>query len=72
MQVNVGRADAWVRGTIAAILLVLAVLFSGQLILSLGAAMVALILGGTALTHNCPFYTLFGIDTKTHHRRAQS
>lgn len=72
MRVNVGRVDAWVRGTLAAILLVVAALLSGQLILSLGAAIVALLLGGTALTHNCPVYTLFGIDTKTHHPRAQS
>lgn len=72
MRVNVGRADAWVRGTLAAILLVVAALFSGQLIISLGAAVVALLLGGTALTHNCPLYALFGIDTKTHHPRAQS
>lgn len=72
MRANVGRVDAWVRGTLAAVLLVVAALFNGQLIVSLGSAVIALVLGGSALTHSCPLYTLFGIDTKTHHPRAHS
>jgi uncharacterized membrane protein YczE len=66
MQGNVGRKDAWVRATMAVVFLVIAALFNHIVVLSLGAALLAILCGGTALTHTCPLYTLFGIDTRVH------
>jgi hypothetical protein len=66
MQGNVGRKDAWVRALMAVVFLVTAGLFNHILILSLVAVLFAILCGGTALTHTCPLYTVFGINTRVH------
>jgi hypothetical protein len=50
----------------AVVFLVAAALLNHILVLSLVAALLAILCGGTALTHTCPLYTLFGIDTRVH------
>lgn len=67
MQTNVGRVDAWVRGGLAIVFLVIAALLNGDMVLSLTAVLFAILFGGTALTHACPFYTIFRISTRAHH-----
>lgn len=64
MQGNVGRKDALIRAMMAVVFLVTAALLNHILLLSLGAALLAIVCGGTALTHVCPLYTLFGISTR--------
>ena len=71
MRVNVGRIDAWIRGTLAVVFLVLAAVFSASPVLSLAAALFALLFGATALTHSCPLYGVFGLDTRTHDSHPQ-
>lgn len=66
MQGNVGRKDAWIRAMMAVVFLVTAALFNHVLVLSLVAALLAILCGGTALTHTCPLYTVFGINTRVH------
>ncbi|MGD2135040.1 MAG: DUF2892 domain-containing protein [Gemmatimonadales bacterium] len=63
MHTNVGRVDAWLRWAMALGFLIVAVVFNGSIALSLVAALLALVFAATALTHNCPLYTLFGFDT---------
>jgi hypothetical protein len=38
--------------------------FVDRLLVSLSAALAALLLAATALTHSCPLYHLLGIDTR--------
>jgi hypothetical protein len=66
MPINVGTADAWIRGMLAIACLVIAALFNGTLVLSLIAVLLAILCGGTALTHSCPFYRLLGLSTRPH------
>ncbi len=66
MRANISRVDAAVRWSLAVVFLVLAVILNPELILSLVAALCALFFAATALTRNCPLYTLFGLDTRTH------
>jgi hypothetical protein len=67
MLVNVGKADAWIRGVLAVAGLAIAALFNGTLVVSLIAVLFAILCGGTALTHSCPFYRLLGLNTRPHH-----
>jgi hypothetical protein len=64
MNANVGKWDAWVRGGLAVVCLVAAGMFVDSLLVSLLAALCGVILAATALTHNCPFYSFFRIDTR--------
>ena len=66
MHVNVGTADAWIRGFAAIGSLVIAAVFNKTFLVSLAAVLLAILFGGTALTHTCPLYTLFGISTRAH------
>lgn len=65
MRTNVGRIDAWIRGALSVVFLVLAAVFSAQPVVSLVAALFALLFAATALTHSCPLYTMLGFDTRT-------
>ena len=67
MHANVGTADAWIRGFAAVASLGIAAVFNETFLVSLVAVLLAILFGGTALTHTCPLYTLFGISTRTHH-----
>ena len=63
MEQNVGRADAWVRWMLAAVLFVASVVFNADAWLSLGSATATLVMVATALTRRCPLYTLLGLTT---------
>ncbi len=67
MHANVGTADAWIRGLAAVASLVIAAAFNDTFFISLVAVLLAILFGGTALTHTCPLYTLFGFSTRAHH-----
>lgn len=71
MRVNVGRIDAWIRGALSIVFLVLAAVFSAQPVVSLAAALVALLFAATALTHSCPLYNLLGLDTRPQNSHPQ-
>ena len=64
MGANVGRTDAWIRGALSVVFLVLAAVFSADPLISLVAALLALLLAATGLTRSCPLYTLFGVSTR--------
>ena len=70
MRANVGRIDAWIRGALSLVFLVLAAVFSAPVI-SLVAALFALLFAATALTHSCPLYGVFGLDTRTQNSHPQ-
>jgi SNF family Na+-dependent transporter len=70
MRVNVGRIDAWIRGALSLVFLIMAAVFSEPMI-SLAAALFALLFAATALTHSCPLYNVLGLDTRTHDSRPQ-
>lgn len=72
MQQNVGRVDAWIRGVLAVGFLLIAVIFNEMPLLSLGAAVVALVLIGTALTRSCPLYRALDIVTARDTRKTSS
>jgi len=72
MQTNVGRVDAWIRGGLAIVFLVIAALLNGDMVLSLTAVLFAILFGGTALTHTCPLYTIFHLSTRAHHHHHPS
>ncbi len=59
MQTNVSKTDAWIRGVLAVLFMVITAVLNEVVIASLLAAMVALVCAGTALTHSCPAYSLF-------------
>jgi hypothetical protein len=65
MQKNVGRLDACIRGALAIVLFVVAVVFNRSPVISLAAALLALILMGTALTRSCPLYRALHVDSTT-------
>lgn len=61
---NVGGVDAAIRAALSILFLFLFVALAGERpFLALGAALVALLLMGTALGRVCPFYALLGINT---------
>ncbi len=68
MQRNVGRADAWIRGGLAVLLFGMAAILNHLSLVSLAAALAALILVGTALTRSCPLYRVLGIDSQRDRR----
>jgi multidrug transporter EmrE-like cation transporter len=63
MEKNVGTADAVVRALGGVGLIVVAALVSDRPFLALGAALIGLLLLGTATTHVCPLYTTLGFRT---------
>ena len=63
VHTNMSKTDAWIRGVLAVLFIVIAAVLNEMAIASLLAAVVALVCAGTALTHSCPVYSLFGIDT---------
>jgi hypothetical protein len=65
MQKNVSRLDAWIRGGFAIVLLAVAAIFNHRPVISLVAALVALVLMGTALTGNCLLYRVLGVSSRT-------
>lgn len=67
MVVNVGHADAWIRGAVAVVAIVLAAFVNHLPIVSLGLAVAALLLMGTALTRFCPLYGVLGISSAGPH-----
>jgi hypothetical protein len=50
----------------AVVFLVAAALLNHVVFLSLAAVLLAILCGGTGLTHTCPLYTILGIDTRVH------
>jgi len=64
MRTNVGRIDSWIRGTLAVVFLVLAAILSVHPVVSLVAALLALVFAATALTRSCPLYNILGFDTR--------
>lgn len=65
MYKNVGRLDACIRGGLAIALFVVAIVFNRSPVISLAAALLALILMGTALTKSCPLYRILHFDSRT-------
>ena len=66
MRTNVGKADAVIRGSLAVAFLLVAVVMSREPIVSLAAALCAILLAATALTRHCPVYALLGRSTRAH------
>jgi hypothetical protein len=64
MQGNVGRKDALIRAAMAVVFLVMAALLNHIMLVSLVTVLLAILCGGTALTHTCPLYSLFGVSTR--------
>jgi uncharacterized BrkB/YihY/UPF0761 family membrane protein len=69
MACNVGSKDAVVRGVVAVLLTAFGVFGPAPGYLSFIAILVGIILMGTALTRECPFYRALHIATLRHHRR---
>ncbi|OGU00970.1 MAG: hypothetical protein A2W29_08435 [Gemmatimonadetes bacterium RBG_16_66_8] len=69
MAVNVGWRDAAIRWTLAVVLFGVALVFHDALVLTLGSALVGMVLAGTAATRSCPFYTILGRRTDERRRR---
>ena len=63
MDRNVGALDARLRLALGIGLLVLAALLNTRPFLALGAALIGLLLIGTAATHVCPLYAALGWST---------
>lgn len=63
MKTNVGSTDAFIRWVLAAVFVAVAVAFNASPIIALVAALLALVMAGTALTRVCPLYSLFGFDS---------
>lgn len=61
---NVGTVDAAVRGLLGIVLLAAAAIFNQRPFLALGAAFLALVFLGTAITRVCPLYVLVGMSTR--------
>ncbi|HEY6853560.1 MAG TPA: DUF2892 domain-containing protein [Gemmatimonadales bacterium] len=61
---NVGPVDAAVRALLGIVLLAAAAIFNQRPFLALGAAFLALIFLGTAVTRVCPLYVLVGMTTR--------
>ncbi len=71
MGANVGKVDALIRAALSVVFLVLAAVFSAEPVVSLVAALLALVFAATGLTKTCPLYTLFGMTTRGHRSRPQ-
>ena len=65
MHANVGATDAKVRWALAVVFFVVAIAFNGSPVITLVAALAALVMAGTALTRSCPLYQLLGIHPET-------
>jgi hypothetical protein len=61
MHTNVGATDARVRWALAAVFFAVAMAFNASPVITLTAALAALVMAGTALTRSCPLYRLLGI-----------
>jgi Inner membrane protein YgaP-like, transmembrane domain len=61
MHTNVGATDAKVRWALAAVFFAVAIAFNASPVITLVAALAALVLASTALTRSCPLYRLMGI-----------
>jgi len=61
---NVGNIDAAVRALFGIVLLAAAAIFNERPFLALGAAFLALVFLGTAVTRVCPLYVLVGMSTR--------
>jgi uncharacterized BrkB/YihY/UPF0761 family membrane protein len=72
MQCNVGKKDAVARAVLAVLLAALGVFAPIPGYLSFVAILAGIILMGTALTRECPFYRVLHIATlhHRHHHRA--
>ncbi len=66
MRTNVGKVDAVIRGGLAVAFLIVAVVMNQEPIVSLAAALGAILFAATALTRHCPLYELFGRSTGAH------
>lgn len=60
---NVGNLDAALRGMLGLVMLGIAASLNSRPFLAIGAALIALVLFGTALTRACPLYAVLGINT---------
>ncbi len=63
MDRNVGRTDAIVRLVLGAVLIAVTIAFNAHLVVSLLAALGAIVMIGSAIAGECPFYTLIGCST---------
>ncbi|HEX9579819.1 MAG TPA: DUF2892 domain-containing protein [Gemmatimonadales bacterium] len=63
MRNNVGRLDAAIRWTLAAVFFAVAIMFRDVTVVTFGSALVALVLAGTAATRSCPLYAVLGLRT---------
>jgi len=63
---NVGNVDAAVRALFGTVLLAAAAIFNQRPFLALGAAFLAFVFLGTAVTRVCPLYVLVGMSTREH------
>jgi hypothetical protein len=70
MNANVGVVDARVRWVLAVACFAVAIGWNAFPLIALLGALLALLLAGTALTHACPLYRLFHINTA--HRQIPS
>lgn len=61
---NVGNIDAAVRALLGLVLLAAAAIFNQRPFLALGAAFLAIVFLGTAVTRVCPLYVLVGMTTR--------
>jgi hypothetical protein len=69
---NVGAADAAVRWILAALFFVAAVVWNHLPLVALLAALLALIMAGSALTRVCPIYRLLGLSTSKLNEREKT
>ncbi|MFQ6045256.1 MAG: DUF2892 domain-containing protein [Gemmatimonadales bacterium] len=60
---NLSAVDAWIRGVLAVGLMVAAGLLHANPAVSLAAALLGLVLIGTALMRHCPIYRLLKLST---------
>ena len=63
MTNNVGRLDAAIRWALAATFFAIAIVFHEVTVVTLGSALAAVVLAGTAATRICPFYGVLGLHT---------
>ncbi|UCF39535.1 MAG: DUF2892 domain-containing protein [Gemmatimonadota bacterium] len=71
MRTNVGKVDAVIRGGLAVACLCVAVIMNRDTVVSLSAALCAILFAATALTRHCPLYELFGRRTRAHPSHTQ-
>lgn len=67
MNANVGVTDARIRWALALVFFAAAIVFNAWPVIALLGALAALVLAGTALTHVCPLWRLFHVDTSRRH-----